>query len=176
MTEKWIETRIWFKKKILEKSDNYNTLLKRFKNIVEKCNKKLISFHFFFEPDPDLLVRIQIKEDTHFEKTKTIIKNEMWDLGFIKNIDFNESYIGEQKSFGEDGWEIAKRFFEISSRFAISLIDESFVKGKEFNDEKLIHCFCNKVHITYQQEIEFYIRRLKNLGVKIEKKQRSKPE
>jgi len=171
MAEKWIETKIWFKEKILEKNDKYSRLLNTFNKIIKENREKIIGFHYFFEPNPDMLFRIELKDSTTHEQIENFIRNELNSLEFIEKLEFNQKYIGEESSFGEEGWKIAKQFFEISSKFAISQVNPNFKTGKEYTDEKLIHCFCNQVHISYPKEVEFYLRRLQNLGLKIEKKE-----
>lgn len=171
MEEKWIETKIWFKEKILEKDDKYSHLLETFNRIINENEGKILGFHFFFEPNPDMLFRIELNGSITHEEMESFIREKLTALDFVEKLEFNREYIGEVFSFGEDGWKIAKKFFEISSKFAISQVDTNFKKEKEYTDEKLIHCFCNQVHISYPKEIEFYIRRLQNLGVRIEKKE-----
>ncbi len=173
MEEVWVETKIWFNQRIHENKDNYNTLLLEiYKPIVSELEAKdyFVTFHFFFEPNPNALFRIRIRSKEHADELKQIIEKFVSsNKTLIKKFEFNDNYKGE-KDFYKSGWDIAQQFFEISCRFAISRIDDSFEKGEEYNDEKLIHCFCNQVHISYPKEIEFYLRRLQKLGIKIEKK------
>ena len=173
MEEIWIETKIWFYRKIFENKEDYKTLLLEiYKPIVSGLERKsyFVTFHFFFEPDPDALFRVRITNEECGKETKQVIEKRVsFYRELIQKFEFNDNYHGEEDSF-KQGWEIAQKFFEISCRFAISRIDDSFEKGKEYNDGKLIHCFCNQVHISYQEEINFYLGRLKNLGIKIEKK------
>ena len=120
--------------------------------------------------DPDALFRVRIKSKEHTSETKQIIKNFLSsNKELIRKLEFNENYKGEHGAY-KRGWNIAQKFFEISCRFAISRIDDSFERGEEYDDEKLIHCFCNQVHISYPKEIEFYLKRLQHLGIKIKRK------
>jgi hypothetical protein len=144
MEENWIETQIRFNRKIFENEDDYKTLLLEiYKPIVSELEHKnyFLTFHFFFYRNFDTKFRVRIASKDYAKEVKQVV---------------------------EKIWNIAQRFFEISCRFAISRIDDSFEKGKEYTDEKLIHCFCNQVHISRQEERNFYLRRLQNLGLKIE--------
>jgi|GEM_PF-3879261 len=173
MEETWIETKIWFNREISGNKENYKTLLLEiYKPIASELGYKsyFIIFHFFFYRDFEAKLRVRITSKEYTKEVEQIIEKAVSSKrNLIQKFEFNHDYRGEYDSF-KDGWSIAQKFFEISCRFAISRIDDSFEKGKEYNDEKLIHCFCNQVHISYQEEINFYLRRLKNLGIKIEKK------
>lgn len=171
MEENWIETQIRFNRKIFENEDDYKTLLLEiYKPIVSELEHKsyFLTFHFFFYRNFDTKFRVRIASKDYAKEVKQVVEKIVSTKKIlIQKFEFNDNYHGEEGSYKE-GWNIAQRFFEISCRFAISRIDDSFEKGKEYTDEKLIHCFCNQVHISRQEERNFYLRRLQNLGLKIE--------
>jgi hypothetical protein len=54
-------------------------------------------------------------------------------------------YERETVDFGEDGWMIAKKVFEMGSRMAVAKLDPESRKGRRFDEGKLLHCFLNSI-------------------------------
>ena len=55
------------------------------------------------------------------------------------------TYPGETGDYGEDGWVIAKKVFEMGGRMAIGQTDSAFGRGRKFEEGKILHCFLNSI-------------------------------
>lgn len=151
--------------------------------IIEKLKEKNIleTFHFFFEPFLDL--RFQIKKEDDIPKAKEFIlslinqelpKEKIFVISkngrfFPKNSPEFSEYFGEEEDFGKDGWMIAKKFFEIGSRFALCKMDENkdrvilkkvggVIEGK-FDEGKFIHLILNQLGYSTPDEAQFHLNR-----------------
>jgi len=168
--EEWIEVELKLRSSFDYKC--YERLLLDFIGpIIEELeeNNELESFHFFFEPEMRLLLRIQLKESNLRDKVKDIVKKHLPTIGDFTYQKTDEElfrdYEGESKDFGEDGWKIAKKVFECGSRMAIAKFNSKFRKGKKFQEGKLLHCFLNSLgYSTFGPEKGITLEALFHLG------------
>lgn len=105
----------------------------------------LETFHFFFEPN--FLLRMKPKSTEITDQIHSTI--EMY-LPNAKDMitplrSSHGEYTGELEDYGEDGWTITKKVFELGSRMAIALADPNSKKGRKFSAGKLLHCFLNSL-------------------------------
>jgi len=107
------------------------------------------TFHLLFEDEPQFFLRIEPNSPDESEKVKHVVKEyptAIRDL-LVAHPEQQElaTYPGEAEDYGEDGWLIAKRVFEIGGRMAIGQIDSAFRKGGKFEEGKILHCFLNSI-------------------------------
>jgi len=141
----WIEANIYF-------SRNPNHFLLNFiKPLITELEneEQLISFHFFGEPGPRILLRILSLTEVVDEIQDRIRSWESHEN--ISQIQFRD-YHGEESSFGADSWETAYRFFEASSRIRLDMIDENIEKGPNFNLIAFNHYFLNACGLSIPNE------------------------
>jgi hypothetical protein len=69
-------------------------------------------------------------------------------------IKIDTEYKDEVDSFGEDGWEIAKRLFEYTCRAAVHI--KTGRGEKLFRETKFIHCFLNQCGYDSLKESAFH--------------------
>jgi len=174
MQEIWFASRLW-----LKRLDYPLFLLSFVKPTVEELKKLnlLKRWYFLFQKDHiNFMVRIdeRVVDSAEVEgKIKSVIHTH---LKKIKDLmDETKSpnpehpqYSGETSTFGEDGWGIIQKFFEIGSEFALCTVDpdkKKVIPGtmNGFTVEKLIHCFLNQTKVDYDQEFLFYLKRLVEL-------------
>lgn len=151
MTEVWLEVHL-----LLTDQQRGNVPL-ILQEIVKYCADELKSrkmrktFHYFFEPRIDgrpgfeILFRIEVMDYVDLNDVEKIITariNQYTNL--IDGVLIKRNYHGEVNDYGEDGWELAKLFFEIGSEIAIGMFSENFRKGRKFNVGKFVHCFLNQ--------------------------------
>jgi hypothetical protein len=65
------------------------------------------------------------------------------------------AYPGEARHFGEDGWQLAQRMFEMGTRLAIARADPDFGKGEGFDVGKIVHCMMTPNFLS--NEYNFYL-------------------
>ena len=154
MAEEWVEAGIWFRNEVALR----DIVLGITKPIASRLRGEdwVRSFHYFFEDDPHLLFRVEVGDDERVDVAKDLVKKVLDEDArqIIDEFDVDRPYAGEAESYGENGWNIAKRVFELGSRMAISLFDEKFDRGKSFQQTKLIHCFLNPQGV---QEADFHL-------------------
>lgn len=165
-TESWVEVRLWFAR--LDGQLYQRLLLSLIKSTIRELDESgdLVSFHFLFEPEPHALFRIRLRDDTVIGRAKeTVRKNLELVRDFVtikKDEDLFGHYTGESEHFGEDGWLLAQRSFEIGTRLAIARVDPEFKKSKGFDAGKIVHCMMNPNfgQLEYNFYLEQYIGRI----------------
>lgn len=109
-----------------------------------ESSQELVSFHFLFEPEHELF-RMRLSTPSSVERAKRMVRERIEQVKDFVVTDeglFGE-YSGESGHFGEDGWQLAQRMFEMGTRLAIALGDPEFSKGVGFEPGKIIHCMMN---------------------------------
>jgi hypothetical protein len=175
-TEKWVEIRLWFSRFDLT---CYKRLLLSFiKPVIKELKNKqaLKTFHFFFEPEPHLLFRIELCTEDAASEIKKLVRNYRKSIeDFIDSSRENElfaDYPGEAEDFGEDGWEIAKKVFECGSEMAIGKLDLDFRKGKKLQVGKLLHCLLNSLGYSFSDyEAIYHLRAFVSRMLILERKE-----
>lgn len=127
----------WFEIKIVtrDKKESEEVIRSFVKPTVEELEKKeLINlFHFFrYAPNHYILLRLYGKR----EDIEILIKPRLEKLKINENIndfEFND-YKPEIEKYGEEGWEIAKRLFEIGSKSAFYYMDNFDKEIKPINE------------------------------------------
>ncbi len=172
MAEDWLEVKVYFRnpdlpKKVMGTDDPdflpayRRVLLELLKPLLTFAQKTVTTYHFFFEPDPHVLVRLKLSARTDSGPLKhevTRLASGMMDL--LSRVDFNEGYTGEAIQYGTDGWRVAQDLFRVAAEIALLRVDGAAQKGTLFNLGKLIHCICNPVMGTQSAEMQFYHQRL----------------
>lgn len=171
---------IWVAKIIkLKESDSWDKVLLDFvKPIIKTAeNEKLLdTFHFLFEPE--LHLRIRLRKPEMVNCVEDIISQnaeKVKDLAEIKPT----TYSGEPNKYGKEGWICAQKFFEIGSRFYLLKLEtiSKYLAGTDskkregilescridqkgdFNESKLIHCFLNQTGHNRVEEALFHNQR-----------------
>jgi len=144
--EHWVEARIKFKSPQLDFPQYQSLLLSVIKPTIHELEEshELVSFHFLFEPEHELF-RIRLSTLSSVERVKRLISERMEQVKDFVMTDgtlFGE-YPGEAGHFGEDGWQLAQRMFEMGTRLAIASADPEFRKGVGFDAGKIVHCMMN---------------------------------
>lgn len=174
MVETWLITCIFLKKEDMNK-----VILAFVKPKADMLAKEgsIRTFHFFREEEltglkrPYILFRVA-GEKQKIQQLKTEMERELENLkgdGTIADykIPLDPSYT-EEKHYSKDGWKIAQKFYEYSSKVALFLLyhrTRNIELPRDFREEKLVHCFLNQSLGPYSEEVNFYIRRLLQLGV-----------
>ena len=149
MGEIWVEATLRLGR--FDQVGHKRLILNFVKPVIEDLEDKdvLDTFHFLFEPGPRLLLRIQPKAENNVQEIRETVRNFLTEIqGLIVQDPAQElftPYGGEAEDFGEDGWMITKRVFEMGSRMAIGKLDQEFRKGRKFEEGKLLHCFLNSI-------------------------------
>lgn len=128
------------------------------------------TFHFFienlFKIDDYLELRIECVDATKFSGDVNtwlshwlyINRNLIHSVPALqlkgRDIKINTDYKDEIENFGEDGWQIAKKIFEYTSRAAV-YIKEGKAKNL-FRERKFIHCFLNQCGYDSLNESAFH--------------------
>jgi hypothetical protein len=147
LPEYWAETRLWFSR--LDGQLYQRLLLSVVKTSTQELETAgdLVSFHFLFEPDPHALFRIRLSSETGVEKAKQIVRRNIEQVRDFVVVKADQSlfgdYKGETEHFGEDGWQLAQKIFEMGTRMAIARADTEFKKSKGFDVGKIVHCMMN---------------------------------
>nr|MBA4404918.1 hypothetical protein [Nanoarchaeum sp.] len=143
MKEKWIEVRTKDKGCKLCFATKFHNLY--------FTNPNIKNWHFFFEPF-GFILRFEVKD---LEKGIKTIKNICKELKLTK-FKILTSY-SEEKTYKE-AWQHVKRYFTIISNISVALHNkDKFKVGKDFNLNKLIHCFLNQNLENYENEMNFHL-------------------
>lgn len=149
MNESWVQTNLWFKK--LDATGFQRLLLEFVSPTIKELESQDIikTFHFLFEPDPHFFLRIEPNSPNESERVKQVIKEYLSGIRdlLVAHPEEQEftSYPGEAGDYGEDGWLVARKVFEMGSRMAIGQLDSAFRKGRKFEEGKILHCFLNSI-------------------------------
>ena len=149
MSESWVQVNLWFRE--LDPTGFQRFLLDFVSPTIKEVESGGIikTFHFFFEGNPTFLLRIEPNSPNELEKVRHVAQKY---LSTIRNLlvahpeeEMFTNYPGEAADYGEDGWMIAKKIFEMGSRTSIANVDSTFRKGRKFEEGKMLHCFLNSV-------------------------------
>jgi hypothetical protein len=149
MNESWVQTNLWFKK--LDVTCFQRLLLEFVSPTIKELESRGIikTFHFLFESDPHFFLRIEPNSPNDSERVKEVVKKFLSGIRDLMVAHPEEqeftSYPGEAGDYGEDGWVIAKKVFEMGGRMAIGQVDSAFRKGRKFEEGKILHCFLNSI-------------------------------
>jgi hypothetical protein len=149
MNESWVQTNLWFKN--LDATCFRRLLLEFVSPTIKELESRGIikTFHFLFESDPHFFLRIEPNLPNESERVKEVVKKFLSGIRdlLVAHPEEQEftSYLGEAGDYGEDGWVIAKKVFEMGGRMAIGQIDSAFGKGRKFEEGKILHCFLNSI-------------------------------
>jgi hypothetical protein len=123
-TEYWVEARLRFSQldgRLYERL--LLTVLKPTIRTLEESGS-LISFHFLFEPEYSVF-RIRVAEEAALSRTRGIVRSyleQVRDFVLVNQEgELFHDYPGESGHFGEDGWQLAQKMFEMGTRLAIAL-------------------------------------------------------
>lgn len=106
--------------------------------------------HLRFKPKADL------REKCHEKIPDFFASSGIGDFAKIED----EEYIGESKEYGKDGWKIAQKLFECSSRAALHVASgkrDAEVEPKNlFDESKFVHMILNSFGYGYLKEAAFH--------------------
>jgi len=111
-----------------------------------------VHLHLRFKPEPDL------REKCHEKISDFFASSGIGDFAKIED----EEYIGEgtNKEYGEEGWKIAQKLFEYSSRSALHVASgkrDAEVEPKNLFDEgKFVHMILNSFGYDLLREAAFH--------------------
>jgi len=82
--------------------------------------------------------------------------NQWFKLNLLEEfkIKIDTAYMDEIYAFGEDGWEIAKKLFEMTYRVAVHI--KTGKAHNQFRETKFIHCFLNQCGYDSLKESAFH--------------------
>jgi hypothetical protein len=179
MVERWFVSRIFLKAE--EYGNRDSVLLDAIKPAIEALeNEKLIqTFHFLFEPNFEILLRVRLNDDVSMERVTSIVADKLKPIEQLcDQIESDENYTGEgdpkaSYSFGSEGWIHTQKFLECGSRIALLMREVSGGKkplefgrlDSQFNIGKLEHCFLNQCGYGVTEEANFHIDRYFERGL-----------
>ena len=140
----------------------YRDLVSYLDKVIHALPEEDIGRYFFlFEPNPNLFMAIEHKNDKNLDVLERNIKG-IDRPNFIESIDI-------KRDTGDEGHAKAVLdFFHASTKYAFYRISQSYQPGYENNDEvKLVHCFCNQLYVDSNNEINFYQKCLEHRGLKV---------
>jgi hypothetical protein len=145
--EHWVEARIKFRTPQLDNLQYQRLLLSVIKPTIQELEEshELVSFHFLFEPQHELF-RIRLSTPSSIERVKQLVREQLEqvkDLVVTEDPKLYGEYSGEAGHFGEDGWQLAQKMFEMGTRLAIAMADPEFSKEIGFQPGKIVHCMMN---------------------------------
>lgn len=131
--------------------------------VTREFERDIETFHFFREPG-HLLFRILCKDGKE-ETVKSSILTMAAPLradGTLSEVkSWKDANYSEADSFGEDGWKVAQRFFELGSRLGMMRTEYSH-DGKQlpwnFNEGKFVHLILNQWGYAVGQEADFHFK------------------
>lgn len=137
----------------------YKELISYLKEIVDSLLPKINRYFYFFEPNPHLFLALEVRDMYDIDSIMSKINQ-------IKKPHFIESTaIDSTSGIGDEGnGEAAIDFFYAATKYAFFRIGDDYEPKYEKNDEvKLVHCFCNQLFFSIQNERKFYSKRLEVL-------------
>jgi len=149
MSETWVEATLRLAK--FDREGHKRLVLDFVKPVIKSLEEKRVlqTFHFLFESGPRLLLRMQPKTRDNVDEIKQTVNKHLTNIRdyMVKESvqDPFTSYTGEAADFGEDGWTITKKIFEMGSRMGIAKLDPESKNGRKFVEVKLLHCFLNSI-------------------------------
>lgn len=137
----------------------YKELITYLKKIVDSLSSNLINRYFyFFEPNPLLFLALEVKNMKAINSIRDKI-SQIKAPNFIETIDF------DLDCHDEGNGKAAIDFFHTGAKYAFFRVGKYYKPRYHSNDEiKLMHCFCNQLFVTIENETKFYAGRI---GVKL---------
>jgi hypothetical protein len=181
--ETWLVMRLLFDKADETTNDRMDEVILSFvKRRFEALDGSSIrTWHFFREQEdkepkrPYLLLRVCGARDYLISAVKPAIEADAKKIVGTKGIVGyhvrEEPNYNEEGGFGTEGWPIAQKVFESTAEASLFLLDyraKNMALPVDFDEGKFVHCFLNQARGSYAREKEFYVKRLKDLGVDIE--------
>lgn len=136
----------------------YKELLIYLKNAVDASSGLISRYFFLFEPKPHLFLALEVKDTNNFESIRDKINR-------ISRPAFIDSYEITFNASDADHPESVLDFFYASTKYAFFRITDDYQPGYYNNDEtKIIHCFCNQLFVSHENEKFFYLKGIRNSG------------
>jgi hypothetical protein len=137
----------------------YKELIAYLKNIIDSLSPDLIRrYFFFFEPDPHLFLALELNNI----KDLDLIEKKIVQL---RKPEFVEMVKLNKKPGEKNEPEAALDFYHTGTKYAFYRISSDYKpEYLKSNEVKMVHCFCNQLFVSLQNEAKFYAKRLdKNL-------------
>ena len=128
------------------------------KPVVDKFQRQLETFHFFFEPH--LLLRIKADERCLADGVKPYVEQILSSMNALSPSVHIDPHYTEEPDYG-DGWDVATKIFELGSKSAIlrAEADANNIRlGPQFNEGKLLHLVLNQWGYSVYQEATLHFR------------------
>jgi len=132
----------------------YKELITYLNQVVNSVSGLINRYFFLFEDNPHLFLALEIINTDNFESIKDKINK-------IANPTFIDSYKIKFNTGDENHPEGTLDLFCASTKYAFFRITDDYSAGYNNNDEaKIIHCFCNQLFATWNNEAIFYLKGL----------------
>ena len=133
---------------------SYKELISYLNQVVSSASDSINRYFFLFEPNPHLFLALEVKNANDFKAIEDKI-NKIAKPAFIDSFEIKFNTGDENHPEG------ALDLFCASTKYAFFRITDDYKIGYNNNDEtKIIHCFCNQLFVTWDNEISFYINGL----------------
>ncbi len=137
----------------------YKDLISYLNRVVNSSSDLIRRYFFLFEEKPHVFLALELIDVNYFEE----IKNQ---INRMERPEFISSYEVKLNTGDENHPESVLDLFWASAKYAFFRVTDSYVPGYYNHDEtKIIHCFCNQLFTTWDNEILFYINGLFLRGV-----------
>jgi hypothetical protein len=125
-------------------------LLQFVKPMIQRFEDRIETYHHFFEPQ--LLVRVRADESVITKDIVPFLELKKAELKYrITSLKLDPNY-DERRDFG-DGWPLALRLFEMSSRAAILKLESAPERlGPKFEQTYFSHLLFNEIGLTWREE------------------------
>jgi hypothetical protein len=148
----------------------YRELTLYLKAVVEALSPDLINRYFFlFEPNPPLFMALEVRDMAGMDSIKERV-DKITPPVFVDwvKLDLN--------THDETNGEPAIDFFHAGTKYAFYRAGNDYKPGYANNDPvKLVHCLCNQLFVSLQNERDFYLRRLNFQAAKPREGKMQKP-
>ena len=150
-----------------------DSLVTKFKGLAKEGS----SWHFLWESNPwpsTLRLRFYGDEETidrikqEFERLWSSLKASRPDLlvdyCYGSHGECGEEYVGEEDTYGSEGWKLVKKMLNFGAETALKLIKEheNMGRSKEFREpldvyvDRYVHLFLNQMY-PLTDELQFYL-------------------
>ncbi|MGE5197749.1 MAG: hypothetical protein ACM3IL_04520 [Deltaproteobacteria bacterium] len=163
MDKDWIHLELYFKdyNEITEgifpqqkPNQKYKELIRYLKAVIDNLSGLIDRYFFLFEQVPHLFLSLEVKDMNNIE----LVKRKITSIGEPLFVESSEIKLRTGDG-GHPGPVID--FFKASSNYAFFRADPDYRPGYYNHDEtKLIHCFCNQLFVTWENEKLFYAKGL----------------
>ncbi len=147
---------------IKDKPDGiYRELVSYLKKVVDSVLPDLIYRYFYlFQDNPHLFLALELKDKSSIDLVKTRVDQ-------VDMPNFMESMKIDLNTGDEGNGEEALDFFWAGTKFAFLRVSDAYKSGYYNNDEvKILHCFCNQLFVSWDNEAVFYLKCLLHRGAK----------